>query len=512
MGPDGTGAATREDGDANSPRVLVAFLGTGNYVPVRYALGDTVTATEHTFVQAALAELQRAIGEPVDRAVVLHTEEAYAKHGGALHDAFRAMRGTDAGGQSVEPTFVAVPAGRSTDELWLIVATLLERIPPRSTVVFDITHGFRSLPFIAAIAFQLLRTTHGIDHASRIYYGAFEVIGTPQGVQERRARGESIDAAPVFDLTPLLDVAAWGEAATVLARTGNARDAVARITALRRDLGRLTRGTGPTLPVLDAVSAPLRRLHAAASLVRSDAVAHFAHQLVSARREPNVREAGPFGVVAASIAGAMGRSVEPLARYADVARPADFEPASHRYLEGQLAIARWYFEHDRLLEGLVVLREAYESLLVALACKYVPGVVQRVRERDPSLADFRSTVARAVAGALASERKPREPGAATGTSPAPGTDSGASGRRESLSSEEREALRLAVGTHREDLADIDEHLRERRNRLMHGWTGVGAGNLIAVQNLGLQDLAETKRACDDLACRFENALAVVRES
>lgn len=97
---------------------------------------------------------------------------------------------------------VPIPSGRNEEELWQIFDIVSDAVPEGAEVILDVTHAFRSLPFVIFGVINYLRRTKGI-RLERIVYGAYDAKETgPDGVQR----------APVFDLTMLVDLHEWMQA------------------------------------------------------------------------------------------------------------------------------------------------------------------------------------------------------------------------------------------------------------------------------------------------------------
>lgn len=111
----------------------------------------------------------------------------------------------------VEP--VPIPDGRNDDELWSIFQAVVGVVEPKETVIFDITHGFRSLPFLAFLSAAYLRTVKDIT-LQAVFYGNFEASD----------RSAEIWRTPVIDLTRFVDLFDWMVAADRFVRFGDARD------------------------------------------------------------------------------------------------------------------------------------------------------------------------------------------------------------------------------------------------------------------------------------------------
>ena len=89
---------------------------------------------------------------------------------------------------------VGIPDGRDEEELWEIFRIICDEVQPGDDILFDITHGFRSLPFVAFLTMAYLRDTKKV-RICRVVYGAYE------------ARDET--GTPIFDLTGFVSILDW---------------------------------------------------------------------------------------------------------------------------------------------------------------------------------------------------------------------------------------------------------------------------------------------------------------
>ena len=177
---------------STSPLIILSSLGVGAYRAANYQ-------SEHH-------------EQPVRTglfAVALHTwyPEAQVK----LLATERASRGDN--GQFVRehyPQFseVRIPEGRTEEEAWELFETITAAVPAGARVIYDITHGLRSLPMLGFLALSYLRVVKGVT-LERVFYGAVELIRD--------------DLAPVVDLTPLVTLLDWAQAASRFQDTGDAR-------------------------------------------------------------------------------------------------------------------------------------------------------------------------------------------------------------------------------------------------------------------------------------------------
>lgn len=169
--------------------ILLSMLGTNDYREVVYTWGDK-KAQSSKFFQAALAEWF-----PQAEVLICVTAEARRIHGEEVQKRLPSAR------------LVDIPSGRNEAEYWEIFNTIEHHIPSGAELVFDMTHGFRSLPTLALLAISFLRAAKAV-RLQHMLYGAYEA--------------KTDDTAPVFDLTPFLTLLDWAAATNRFVETGDA--------------------------------------------------------------------------------------------------------------------------------------------------------------------------------------------------------------------------------------------------------------------------------------------------
>lgn len=115
---------------------------------------------------------------------------------------------------------VEIPDGADKDELWSLFQKVVDAVDEREEVVFDITHGYRSLPFLSLLAVAYLRQIKQIELRA-VFYGNFE------------ARDRSVEPhrAPVIDLSDFVSLFDWMTAADRFIRFGDASDLARHLRA-----------------------------------------------------------------------------------------------------------------------------------------------------------------------------------------------------------------------------------------------------------------------------------------
>lgn len=365
-------------------RTMVSLVGTGDYVPARYCWEEAVSEPT-PYVQVATAELLAKKDRRPDRVALLLTAAAEKKHGPLLRDALREL-GYD--NERCTLASVSIPEGRTENELWAIFNAVGQAIEGANRLIFDATHGFRSLQVVTLLAATFYRHAHDVQ-IEHVLYGAFETLGRPLDVKERYEKTGVAETAPLFDLTEMLLLPEWAGAAAEWARTGNAGALLELASDPARDRRAILRGSDELTTLIDRV----RDVSHALSLVRHADVADRARE--ARKAASRVALAGdtvtPRLAPMRALADRLSCSLEPIAL--DEGDPQRLDEA---YLRSQLALARYYERRGRMLEAFSVLRELWVSC--ALRVAEAAGVrtprakdVKKSRERDQGIVQLTVT-------------------------------------------------------------------------------------------------------------------------
>lgn len=185
-------------------KVLISFLGTGNYKECVYSRkGENSRVVK--YIQTAIVEL---LAPNFDNYIVFCTEGAYDKHFKSLNEENNGIFKD-----------VKIPNGFSEDEIWKIFQIIFETLEDNDSVVFDITHSFRSLPMLGITLLQYAKFIKNIN-VEGIYYGAFENLGVAYEIEEKYPNPES-RIAPILDLTSFSALQDWSQYGSQFVNTGN---------------------------------------------------------------------------------------------------------------------------------------------------------------------------------------------------------------------------------------------------------------------------------------------------
>lgn len=242
---------------------------------------------------------------------------------------------------------VDIPVGRDPAELWALFDCLTQEVAAGDAVIFDITHGLRSIPFLVFLAAAYLKEARAVT-LEAIFYGAYE-LGQP---------------APVIDLSEFVALLDWTTATNRFLATGDAQQLVDLLTAAHslpwRHREAYAQSDLPTR--LQGMGGTLHRLSQALRLARPEDVMARSESLcatLDAVRPEVERWAKPFGVL-----------LERTQRdYRALALPGDPRAPEQAVagLRVQRELVGWYVSRRQYVQAIVLAREwlvSYTALLL----------------------------------------------------------------------------------------------------------------------------------------------------
>ncbi|MCO6450985.1 MAG: TIGR02221 family CRISPR-associated protein [Caldilineales bacterium] len=307
---------------------LLTFLGAAKAYPTTYVMPD---GREHTapFCGVALARFY----PDIDMRVFVTTkarEQHWATFKGLTEDYVASL------------TPVDISDGETEERLWRIFQAVVENVEAGEAVIFDITHGFRSLPFLSFLAAAYLRTVKSIG-LQAVLYGNYEA--RDQSVQPNRA--------PIIDMTPFVALLDWMVAADRFVRFGDAHDLAERLRAQRPDYQAQQASDeirdqairmSQAATALDGVSLALRLIRPSEAMTAS---AQLQTKLIDATATVQ-QYALPFAPLSQQVTDAFA----PLA-LGEHEQKADRVAALAR----ERRMVHWYLERSQYVQALAVARE-----------------------------------------------------------------------------------------------------------------------------------------------------------
>lgn len=315
----------------------ITFLGITDYKPVTYVYNDPNGNTNECLTEL-FPEALCSFFDP-DELLVVVTRKAKEKHFDNLCQRLK--------GKRVNP--VDIPDGKNTNELWSIFDELIKKVDEGDEVVFDITYAFRSIPFLVFLATAFLRSARGVKIRA-ITYGAYDA-------DPLRKR------APVFDLSPFIDLLDWTMATDKFLKTGNPTQLCGLLEGIQGETLPTSKANNDSkeeeLPnQLKYAAEQMKGIYAAMSLARPEEVMEkakkAADQLEKCRMEVEFR-AKPFSLL--------------LDKTCKFYQPFALENSRNdirKSLLIQLDLIKWHLEMEQIVQASILAREWLVSLVAYL--------------------------------------------------------------------------------------------------------------------------------------------------
>lgn len=310
---------------------IISFLGFNprGYSKTTYISPDHLKKWETSVFQEALVEFYSP-----DILYILLTKTAEtAIPENANESTWATLRSRLKGKVKLEP-IPNVPEGHTKEDVWILFNQLTNCLEEGDEVIFDITHGFRSLPVLALIAVSYLRVVKNIDLVGLVY-GAFD------------AKSKETNETPIFDLLPIVGLLDWTIATDQFLTTGSSQklaNLLRKNSSATEDLADNIEGISQGLELLR----PLDVMTSAADLYAS----------IEATESIISKEIPPFGTLLRRIESDYGRF--------SLNNPNEFTSQAQASLQKQLSMIEWYLDKQQNVHVLSLSREWLPSLL----CNY----------------------------------------------------------------------------------------------------------------------------------------------
>jgi CRISPR-associated Csx2 family protein len=249
---------------------------------------------------------------------------------------------------------VSIPLGQTTAEMWVLFEEILDRVEEGDSVVFDITHGLRSTPFLVFLFAAFLKFARSVT-IEAVYYGAFELGNAREGVP-----------APVFDLSEFVNMLDWITATDRFITTGDGQ----ALTELLQEEMPPGVQMGSDLKAreigkhLKAAANGIQRMSQALRMARPfEALSSGAHvsDVLAASKDSVSARARPFEALAGQIEKTYGQF--------GLENPLDPNLATKSLIR-QLGMVGWYLDHQQAVQATLLMREWLVSALMAVLNVY----------------------------------------------------------------------------------------------------------------------------------------------
>ncbi len=243
---------------------------------------------------------------------------------------------------------VDIPIGRTTDEMWETFKIITNYVNENDCVIFDITHGLRSLPFLVFLFAAYLKSAKNVT-IEAIYYGAFELGDAQKGIP-----------APVIDLSEFVSMIDWITATTRFVEIGDGQ-ALAQLLKKAFPSSEELRDNPSTRPLkkqLQKSAEAIETISLALSITRPIETMESATKLEETLKEsaPSFYErAKPFSLLSEKV----------LKEYGQFALKDPKQTANLREsLQIQFKMIKWYLDQNQVVQSATLAREWVVSVLV----------------------------------------------------------------------------------------------------------------------------------------------------
>ncbi|MBE9055640.1 TIGR02221 family CRISPR-associated protein [Sphaerospermopsis sp. LEGE 08334] len=309
---------------------IITFLGD------RGALQTTYTHNGNEYIGGVFAEALRQFCD-YDTMLVCVTERARENTWPVLEAL---------GDSRIKP--IDIPTGRSTEEMWQTFKIIAEQVNENDHVIFDITHGLRSLPFLVFLFAAYLKAAKNVT-IDAIYYGALELGNFKTGIP-----------APVIDLSEFIGMLDWLTATERFVEMGDGQ-ALANLLRNAIPSGIELRDNPASRPIrshLERTANSIENISLALSLTRPIETMQSATRLEEILKQAEssfAERAKPFSLLSERVVKEYGQFA--------LEDPTD-QAALAENLWLQLQMIEWYIKRDRVVQAVTLAREWLISVLV----------------------------------------------------------------------------------------------------------------------------------------------------
>ena len=305
-------------------RYCITFAGAGERIEVEYHFQDASCKT--SVIQEALVHFFKP-----DIIYVLATPKSREK---SIPDIIRKAPCCE---------MVPIPDGKNIDELWEIFRVIGNLVKPGDSILFDLTHGFRSLPFISFLAVTYLQEIQKAE-VEKVVYGAL--------ADDRKS-------AEVIDLTDFTHILQWMMAVHSFLKYSEGSDLSALLRSTHRQFY-ISGQTGPAPRKLQSFGEMIENFSTAMKLARPVDISGISADIISALPEVS-QEIGRFAPPLESIVG----SIADLETF----KTGPQEALTSEILNQQWKMVRYLLDKSLILQAVSLSREWIVNYSILLTGK-----------------------------------------------------------------------------------------------------------------------------------------------
>ncbi len=243
---------------------------------------------------------------------------------------------------------IDIPTGRTTEEMWETFKIITQHVDEGDRVIFDITHGLRSLPFLVFLFATYLKAAKNVS-IEAIYYGALELSDSKNGIP-----------APVIELSEFVSMIDWLTATTRFVKIGDGQPLASLLEAAIPSSEELKSNpaTRHLRNQLKKSAEAIQSISLALSLTRPIETMESATKLEETLQtaiESFSERAKPFSLLSDKVVQEYGQFA--------LNNPKDTATLT-KNLSLQLQMIDWYIKRDKIVQAVTLAREWLVSVLV----------------------------------------------------------------------------------------------------------------------------------------------------
>ncbi|MHA1682884.1 MAG: CRISPR-associated protein Csx20 [Promethearchaeota archaeon] len=346
-------------------KILITFLGTFNYKKCNYqAPNGKETINDVRFVQEAFIPIFCKDWTENDKVIVFLTKEARIKNwlddGHIDHETKETLKTTGLSncisrltsqqGFNFSVEEIDIPSGKSENELWEIFNRVIETLQDEDTIIYDLTHGFRSIPLLVMIVLFYARIVKNV-RLKGIYYGAYDAI-------------DKNGDAPIFDLTPFVNIFEWAIAVDNFSTFGDFGN-IKKISGKKiSEILRKSKGKNKEALLLNEILNPLNQLTKSIQTCRGGKLsAHQHYRKLQPFSYTNIKS--KLENIKQELIPAFNPLIKMIFDKIDIFQNNPDDPDDDTGFYNGFAVSRWCLDNNLIQQGITMLQETIVTLLAS---------------------------------------------------------------------------------------------------------------------------------------------------
>ena len=226
-----------------------------------------------------------------------------------------------------------IPEQNTPKDIWYIFEQITRYFEKGDSVIFDITHSFRSIPIVALLSVSYLRTVREVN-IQGLLYGAFEAK-------------DKDNKTPTFDLLPIVSLLDWITATDQFIKTGNGET----LANLLNDNNQASPARKNLAENISGIAQDLENLRPMFAMEKAYKLPEY------------IKKATPtFSETVSPFATLLEQVEEDYGKFG-LEEPTNFKANPEKFLNQLLIIIEWYVKKKRMVQALCLMREWLPCLL-----------------------------------------------------------------------------------------------------------------------------------------------------